>query len=82
MSTRNFSRAFTREVGVTPARFVEHARVEGARRLLEESGASVDEVAARCGFGSAETMRRSFLRHVRVSPSDYRNRFRLQEESA
>jgi transcriptional regulator GlxA family with amidase domain len=80
MSVRNFSRTFAAEVGITPARFVERARVEGARRLLEESTASVDEVAARCGFGTAETMRRTFLRALRVSPSDYRRRFRIEIE--
>ena len=82
MSTRNFSRTFRRQIGVTPARFVERARVEGARRLLEESSASVDEVAARCGFGTAETMRRTFLRSMHVTPTDYRRRFRIEEESA
>jgi transcriptional regulator GlxA family with amidase domain len=82
MSTRNFSRTFRREVGATPARFVERARVEGARRLLEESAASVDEVATRCGFGTAETMRRTFLRSLHVTPTDYRQRFRVEEESA
>jgi transcriptional regulator GlxA family with amidase domain len=75
MSPRNFARVFTREVGVTPARFVEKARVEAARRKLEESRASVDEVAADCGFGTAETMRRAFLRNVRVPPAHYRSRF-------
>ncbi|MBV8237020.1 MAG: GlxA family transcriptional regulator [Acidimicrobiia bacterium] len=82
MSVRNFSRTFGREVGVTPARFVERARVDGARRLLEESAASVDEIAGRCGFGTAETMRRTFLRSLHVSPSDYRRRFRIEKESA
>jgi len=87
MSERNFSRAFHREVGMTPARFVERTRVDAARRQLEESTGSIDEVAARCGFGTAETMRRTFLRVLQVAPSDYRNRFRmpsheLQEESA
>ncbi|MCG8591949.1 MAG: GlxA family transcriptional regulator [Proteobacteria bacterium] len=76
MSPRNFARVFTREVGCTPARFVEQARIEAARRALEESDAGVEAVAARCGFQSAEVMRRSFLRAVHVSPSDYRNRFR------
>jgi transcriptional regulator GlxA family with amidase domain len=82
MSPRNFSRTFRREVGVTPARFVERVRVEAARRLLEESRASVDEIASRCGFGTAETLRRSFLRSLRVAPSEYRRRFRFEEESA
>jgi transcriptional regulator GlxA family with amidase domain len=76
MSPRNFSRVFAREAGATPARFVEQVRVEAARRLLEESHASVDEVATRCGFGTAETMRRAFLRVLRTSPREYRNRFR------
>jgi len=84
MSVRNFSRTFAREVGVTPARFVERARVDSARRMLEESPASVDEIAARCGFGTAETMRRTFLRSLHVTPTDYRRRFRIEriEESA
>jgi transcriptional regulator GlxA family with amidase domain len=75
MSTRNFSRAFRREVGVTPARWVEAARIEAARRLLEESRLGVKEIASRCGLGSAESLRRAFLRVVGVSPSDYRERF-------
>jgi transcriptional regulator GlxA family with amidase domain len=76
MSPRNFARVFTREIGVTPARFVETARVEAARRQLEEDGGrGVDGIAAACGFGSAETLRRAFLRRLRVSPADYRSRF-------
>lgn len=82
MSPRNFSRSFRREVGVTPARFVERVRVEAARRRLEDSTASVDEIANGCGFGTAETMRRTFLRVLRVTPSDYRNRFRSERASA
>jgi transcriptional regulator GlxA family with amidase domain len=76
MSPRHFARVFTREVGRTPARFVETARVEHARRLLETGDAGVDAVAAAAGFGSAETMRRSFLRVLRVGPAAYRDRFR------
>jgi transcriptional regulator GlxA family with amidase domain len=75
MSPRNFARVFTREVGMTPARFVERARVEAARRKLEDSRAGVEEIAHDCGFGAAETMRRAFLRNVRVAPADYRSRF-------
>jgi transcriptional regulator GlxA family with amidase domain len=74
MSPRNFFRVFTREVGVTPARFVERARVEAARRLLEESMRGVDDIAGRCGFGTAETMRGAFQRVMRVSPQGYRAR--------
>jgi transcriptional regulator GlxA family with amidase domain len=76
MSPRHFARVFARELGVTPARYVERARVEVARRRLEETGLGVEAVAAESGFGSAETMRRAFLRNLSVSPVDYRNRFR------
>ncbi len=79
MSPRNFARVFTREVGQTPARFVERARVEAARRRLEESDLGVEAIAAACGFGCAETMRRAFLRSVGVVPVDYRQRFRAAE---
>ncbi len=74
MSPRNFFRIFTREIGVTPARFVERARVEAARRLLEETSRGVEDIAARCGFGSAETMRGAFQRVLHVSPHAYRTR--------
>lgn len=73
MSPRNFARVLTRTVGKTPARFVEVARVEAARRRLEKTEDGVDAIAAACGFGAAETMRRSFLR---VPPAAYRQRFR------
>ncbi len=76
MSPRHFARVFQREVGITPAKFILRIRVEAARRRLEESRDDVDSVATRCGFGSAEVMRRAFLRTLRVSPSAYRSRFR------
>lgn len=76
MSPRNFARVFAREVGATPGQFVERVRVEAARRRLEESTDGVDHIAARCGFGTSETMRRAFLRTLRVPPSAYRSRFR------
>ncbi len=82
MSPRNFARVFGREVGMTPARFVENARVEAARRLLEEGDAGVEDVAAAVGFGSAETLRRAFLRRVRVGPAAYRSRFRGEAAEA
>jgi transcriptional regulator GlxA family with amidase domain len=77
MSPRNFARVFLREVGMTPAHYVERVRVEAARRRLEDSSDGVDAIAADCGFGTAETMRRAFLRQLRVAPSDYRIRFRV-----
>jgi transcriptional regulator GlxA family with amidase domain len=76
MSPRNFARAFKREVGMTPASYVEALRVERARALLESSRAPIDEVARRCGFGTVETLRRSFRRRLGVSPGLYRDRFR------
>jgi transcriptional regulator GlxA family with amidase domain len=76
MSPRNFARAFKREVGMTPATYVEALRVERARGLLETSHAAVDDIASRCGFGTVETMRRSFRRRLGVSPGHYRDRFR------
>jgi transcriptional regulator GlxA family with amidase domain len=54
---------------------VEQLRVEAARRLLSESGLPVKRIANRCGFGSEETMRRSFLRLLAATPQDYRARF-------
>lgn len=78
MSPRHFARAFAAEVGVTPARFVEEARVEAARRLLEGTVRPVEAIAAGCGFGSPETMRRAFLRTVHVPPAEYRKRFRKE----
>lgn len=76
MSDRNFARCFTAEVGMTPARYVERVRVETARRLLEDSDQGVEAVAAAAGFGTAETMRRTFLRLLRTNPTEYRRRFR------
>lgn len=75
LSPRHFARAFRDETGVTPARFVESVRLEAARRRLEETDDAIELVAAACGFGSTETMRRAFLRSLRVSPSEYRRRF-------
>jgi len=74
MSPRHFARVFSTQVGLPPAKFVSRVRVEAARRRLE-SAAGVDEVAADCGFGTAESMRRAFHRALGVSPSDYRARF-------
>ena len=80
MSPRNFARVFRREVGLPPARFVERLRVEAARRRLEESGATLGRIAAECGFGNADALRRAFLRELGVSPSDYRRRFQPLKE--
>ena len=75
MSTRNFSRAFRREVGMTPGKYIEASRVQAARHALADTADGIDAVAARCGFGTAETMRRAFHRHLGIGPADYRARF-------
>ena len=77
MSVRHFARVFTHEVGETPARFVERVRVEAARHELETTADTLEVVAARCGFGTAETMRRVFQRRLNVAPDSYRRRFRV-----
>jgi transcriptional regulator GlxA family with amidase domain len=82
MSERHFARSFRDEIGVTPARYVEQVRVEAARRLLEETDEGVEAVARRCGFGTSETLRRSFLRLLQLSPAEYRRRFRTATTAA
>jgi transcriptional regulator GlxA family with amidase domain len=77
MSVRHFSRVFSSEVGETPARYVERVRVEAARRELETTDHTLDVIAGRCGFGTAETLRRSFQRQLAVPPDSYRRRFRV-----
>lgn len=76
MSERSLIRHHKRATGVSPARAVERIRVEAARRMLEE-GKPVKRVARRCGFGSEETLRRSFLRLVGVTPQAYGERFAI-----
>ena len=75
MSERSFSRHYAEATGLTPGRAVERLRVEAARRLLSESRLPVKRISQRCGFGSEETMRRSFLRLLAATPQDYRARF-------
>jgi transcriptional regulator GlxA family with amidase domain len=76
MSPRHFARVFKAETGATPARAALAARVEAARRRLEDGDDGLEGVAAASGFGSAEVMRRAFLRTLRVGPAVYRRRFR------
>lgn len=75
LSPRHFARLFRREVGVTPAVWVEEARVDAARRLLEQGHEAPKQVAVHCGFADADTLRRAFARHVGVTPAEYRKRF-------
>lgn len=76
LSPRHFSRSFTEQVGQSPGHYVTTVRVEAARRLLEEEPATTTAVVARrCGFGTAESLRRAFLRRLGVPPEQYRRRF-------
>jgi transcriptional regulator GlxA family with amidase domain len=75
MSPRHFTRVFTDEVGEAPGHYVERIRTDAARRQLEETDDTVVAIAARCGFGTAETMRRNFIRRVGISPDQYRKAF-------
>ena len=75
MSPRHFTRVFTDEVGEAPGAYVERVRTEAARRQLTETDDTVTAIAARCGFGTSETMRRNFVRRLGVSPDQYRKTF-------
>jgi transcriptional regulator GlxA family with amidase domain len=75
MSERHFSRLFTVEVGETPSRYVERVRTEAARHELESTRDTLEVIAARCGFGTSETLRRTFQRRFHSSPDAYRRRF-------
>jgi transcriptional regulator GlxA family with amidase domain len=77
MSVRHFTRVFTAEVGETPGRFVERVRLEASRHELETTDDTLDVIAARCGLGTAETLRRVFQRRLSVAPDFYRRRFRV-----
>ena len=82
MSPRNFARFFSREIGMTPAAYVEELRVERARQLLEDSADPIDLISTHCGFGTPETMRRAFGRRVGIPPAQYRARFRRASDAA
>lgn len=74
LSARHFARLFRSEVGMTPAAWVKGARVAAARRLLESGRDPPKQVAVRCGFANADTLRRAFVHHVGVTPAEYRKR--------
>jgi transcriptional regulator GlxA family with amidase domain len=76
MSPRNFSRVFKEEVGIAPAKAVERLRVDTARAALESGNPSIQQLAAECGFGDPERMRRSFLRVLGAPPSALKRRAR------
>ncbi|MGW7551250.1 GlxA family transcriptional regulator [Streptomyces rimosus] len=78
LSERHFARVFKQETGSSPAAYVEEARVEMARRLLETTDCPLDQVAAAAGLGSAETLHRAFRRQLATTPAAYRRRFRAR----
>lgn len=75
MSERNFARVFARETRITPAEFVERARVDAARVLLESSSQPLKTVAHKTGFGNPARLRAAFLKHLGVSARQYRQHF-------
>ncbi|WP_214318178.1 GlxA family transcriptional regulator [Nonomuraea sediminis] len=76
LSERHFARVFRQETGTTPAAYVEAARVEAARRLLESTDRPLDQVATACGLGSVETLHRALRKQIGTTPAAYRRRFR------
>lgn len=76
LSPRHLQRRFTQEIGLPPAAYVERVRIEAAQRDLSERDDPVATIARRHGFGTAETLRRTFHRVVGIAPADYRARFR------
>ena len=81
MSPRNFVRVFTRETGTTPAKYVEAARLDAARALLEQSPLRIEQVATITGFKNVLKMRRAFERGLKLTPSEYRQRFGAEKLS-
>jgi len=79
MSPRNFARFFLTETGMTPAKFVEMARIDAARHYLGSTQQTIEVVAEKSGFGDQERMRRAFIRQLGVNPQSYRERFGLSD---
>ncbi|HAT1617887.1 TPA: helix-turn-helix domain-containing protein, partial [Raoultella ornithinolytica] len=79
MSPRNFTRVFTRETGVSPARYVAEARLAAARERLEQSYDTLERVAEQTGFGSAINLRRVFEKQLHLTPGEYRQRFHCRK---
>ena len=76
MSTRNFSRRFIAETGLTPSKWLQAARIDRARELLETSDESIDRIGRMAGLGTSANFRRIFAQHVGVMPSEYRKMYR------
>jgi transcriptional regulator GlxA family with amidase domain len=82
LSERTFARRFKDETEMTPAAYVETARVQAARVALEATAIGIEQIALQTGFQNAERMRRAFQRHLAVSATDYRERFRGSQSAA
>jgi transcriptional regulator GlxA family with amidase domain len=76
VSERQLTRIFKTELGMTPAAYIEAARVEVARNRLETSDDTLERVASACGFGTSDTLIRAFRRKLGTTPTEYRSRFR------
>ncbi len=81
LSERQFTRVFKAEVGATAADHVEAVRLESACRLLETTSRSIEQVARACGFGTPETMNRTFRRRLDTTPGEHRHHFRASRTS-
>lgn len=75
LSRRTFVRSFRASTGTTPAAWIRARRLDAARRLLETTDLSIDQVAADCGFGNAVTLRQNFAATFSTTPTEYRRRF-------
>jgi transcriptional regulator GlxA family with amidase domain len=81
MSSRNLARHFVRDTGITPHEFIERARVDAARMMLEGTDRPLKAVAFDCGFGSTDRMRIVFSTRLGVPPARYRASFRRSEST-
>lgn len=79
MSPRHFSRVCLREMKMNPGQFVDHLRVEAAQQMIDSSSMGLKEVADACGFGSADSMRRTFQRVIGITAGEYTERFKRLE---
>ncbi|BBT17609.1 AraC family transcriptional regulator [Metapseudomonas otitidis] len=75
LSPRTLSRLFSQEMGMGPGQYVERVRLEAARNLLQDAQASISTVSRLTGFGHPENLRRTFHKHLSISPQEYAERF-------
>jgi len=82
MSARHFTRVCLRETKMNPGQFVDRMRVEAAQQMIDSSTMGLKEIADACGFKSADSMRRTFLRVLGVTAGDYMDRFKRSGAAA